>query len=140
MPVWERYDGAATLTAQGDHLVTEVFHNFQADENFEASDVVAVDGIFTAITNTDNLCGVRLIVAPEEMTAADMNEDVPQPHSGLVWYQWYVARGPMVFRLRSKRTVPPEHKLWVIQWKSANGGTDATLLRWGLRMLWVVKH
>ncbi len=140
MPVWERYDGAAVVATEGSHVNTEVFANAQADENFEASDVVAVDGIFTVLTDTDNLCGVRLIVAPEEMVTGDITEDVPQPHSRLVWYEWYAGRGPMVFRLRSKKTVPPEHKLWVNVWKAANGGTTSTTLRWGLRILWVVKH
>ncbi len=138
MSVWERYDGTATVAAQGDHLSSEIFANAQADENFEASDVVIVDGIFTCLTNTDDLCGVRLVVAPEEMVAGDINEDVPQPHSPLIYYQWYVGRGPMVFRLRSKKTVPPEHKLWVVQWKAR--GTTSTVMNWGLRVLFVVKH
>ncbi len=140
MPVWERYDGAAVVTNQGDHINQEVFANAQADENFEASDVVGVDGILTVITDTDNLCGIRLLVVPEELVTADLTEDVPQPHNRMVWYSFYAARGPMVFRLRSKKTVPPEHKLWIQSWKAANGGTSATVLRWGLHVLWVVKH
>ncbi len=138
MPVWERYDGTVTQGAAGSHANTEIFANAQADENFEAADVVAVDGILSVITDTDDLMGIRLIVAPEEMVSADMNEDVPQPHSRLVWYSWFAARGPMVFRLRSKKTVPAEHKLWVTVWK-AQGGTS-TILNWGLHVLWVVKH
>ncbi len=138
MPVWERYDGNATLSAVGQHSNQEVFANAQADENFEASDVVGVDGILTVITDTDNLCGIRLIVAPEEMVSADINEDVPQPHNRMVWYSFYAARGPMVFRLRSKKTVHPEHKLWINLWKAQ--GTDSTVLFWGLHVLWVVKH
>lgn len=138
MPVWERYDQDVSLLNPGDHVNRQLFHNFQADENFEASDVVAVDGIFTVITDTADLCGVRLIVAPEEMVSADITEDVPQPHSPLVWYQWYCAMGPMVFRLRSKRTIPPEHKLWANVWKAR--GASATVVRYGIRVLWVVKH
>ncbi len=139
MPVWERYDGEHTgLATPGVHLNTEIFANAQADENFEASDVVAVDGILTVITDTDDLCGLRLIVAPEEMVTGDITEDIPQPHNRMVWYSWFVARGPMVFRLRSKKTVPPEHKLWVTTWKAR--GATSTALRWGLHVLWVVKH
>ncbi len=138
MPVWERYDGSHSVTAVGNHVNQEVFANAQADENFEASDVVGVDGILTVITDTDDLCGLRLIVAPEEMVTADITEDVPQPHNRMIWYSWFVGRGPMVFRLRSKKTVPPEHKLWITGWKAQ--GSSATAIRWGLHVLWVVKH
>ncbi len=138
MPVWERYDGTVSLGAVGTHANAEIFANAQADENFEASDVVGVDGILTLITDTDDLCGLRLIVAPEEMVTGDITEDIPQPHSRMIWYSWFAARGPMVFRLRSKKTVPPEHKLWVNMWKAR--GTATTNLNWGLHVLWVVKH
>ncbi len=140
MPVWERYDGAHVVAAAGSHVNSEIFANAQADENFEAADVVAVDGIFTVLTDTDEMCGVRLIVAPEEMVTGDLTADVPQPHSRLVWYEFWCGRGPMVFRLRSKKTVPPEHKLWVTSWKATSGGSVSTNVRWGLRILWVVKH
>ncbi len=138
MPVWERYDGLVGVAAVGDHVNTEIFHNVQADENFEASDVVIVDGILTLITDSDDLCGVRLLVVPEELSTGDLNEDVPQPHNRMVYYSWYAARGPMVFRLRSKKTVPPEHKLWIQGWKAS--GTTSTTLRYGLHVLFVVKH
>ncbi len=141
MPVWERYDRSEVLTAQGGHVNREIFHNLQADENFESSDVVIVDGIVTFITDTDDLCGARLLVVPEEILDGTLTEDVPQPHNDMVYYSWFVARGPMVFRLRSKKTVPPEHKLWMQVWKATSGGgTTATTIRWGLHVLFVVKH
>lgn len=138
MPVWERYDRANTLTSIGDHANDEVLHNFQADENFESSDLVIVDGIMTIVTDTSNLVGVRLLIVPEEILTATLNEDTPQPHNDMVYYSWYAAQGPIVFRLRSKRTIPPEHKLWVQSWKAR--GTDATEVRWGIHLLLVVKH
>ncbi len=138
MAVWERYHGGHSVTAEGSSNNVELFHNQQADENFEASDVVIVDGIFTCITNTDDLCGIRLLVAPEELVTGDFTEDVPQPHSQMVYYSWFVARGPMVFRLRSKRTVPPEHKLWLTSWKAS--GTVQTDVKFGIHLLFVVKH
>ncbi len=139
MPVWERYDGEyAGVGAEGSHNNRELFHNVQADENFEASDVVIVDGILTLITDTDDLFGVRLLVVPEEILTATLTEDTPQPHNDMVYYSWYAARGPMVFRLRSKRTVPPEHKLWLQAWKAK--GTTTSVIRWGIHLLFVVKH
>ncbi len=138
MAVWERYHGAFVFSAEGGSGNTELFHNEQADENFEASDVVIVDGILTVITDTDDLCGLRLVIAPEEILTASLTEDTPQPHSDLVYYSWHVARGPMVFRLRSKRTIPPEHKLWITGWKAS--GTASTNVRYGIQLLFVVKH
>ncbi len=138
MPVWERYHGANTLSTAGTHANTEVFHNFQADENFESSDVVIVDGIVTFLTDTDDLCGARLLIVPEEILTASLTEDVPQPHNQMVYYSWFLGRGPMVFRLRSKRTIPPEHKLWVQAWKA--NGSASTAIRWGMHLLFVVKH
>ncbi len=141
MAVWERYDDETTLAAVGSHTNREVFHNFQGDENFESSDVVIVDGIMTFITDTDDLCGARLLVVPEEILTAALTEDIPQPHNDMVYYSWFVARGPMVFRLRSKRTIPPEHKLWMQVWKATTGGgTTSTTVRWGAHLLFVVKH
>ncbi len=141
MAVWERYDGSGVLGSLGDHINRELFHNQQADENFEASDVVIVDGILTLITDTDDLCGVRLLVVPEEIASASLTEDVPQPHNQMVYYSWFAARGPMVFRLRSKRTIPPEHKLWIQTWKAnTGGGSTSTTLRYGIHLLLVAKH
>lgn len=138
MPVWERYHGEDTLGAVGTNVNTEIFFNTQADENFEASDVVGVDGILTVLTDTDALCGVRLIVAPSGLVSGDLTEDIPNPHDRMIWYSWFVGRGPMVFRLRSKKTIPPEYKLWMQSWKAA--ATLSTEVRWGLHVLWVVKH
>ncbi len=138
MPVWERYDGTSSLTTIGAHNSTEIFFNQQADENFEASDVVGVDGILTVISDTDDLCGVRLVVASDLLVQADITEDSPKPHDRMIWYSWFIARGPMVFRLRSKKTVPPQFKLWVNVWKAR--GSNATNIHWGLHVLWVVKH
>ncbi len=138
MPVWERYHNTFTLTTAGTHGNIELFHNFQADENFESSDVVIVDGILTVHTDTDDLMGLRLLIVPEEILTATLTEDVPQPHNDMVYYSWFAARGPMVFRLRSKRTVPPEHKLWMQGWKAV--GSTSTILSFGIHLLFVVKH
>ncbi len=138
MAVWERYDGNSQITTVGDHANVEVFHNDQGDENFEFADVVGVDGILTVITDTDDLCGVRMIVASNLVTTGDLNENSPAPHERGIWYSFYVGRGPLVFRMRSKKTVAPDHKLWINIWKAQ--GNSLTSVRWGLHVLWVVKH
>ncbi len=138
MPVWERYDIDPVVTAQGDHSNTAVFHNEEDTDNFQSADVVIVDGIVTVLTNTDDLCGVRMLIASELLLTGDLTEDQPNPHDDQVYYSWYVGRGPLVFRLRSKRIVPPEHKLWVQVWKAR--GSTATTVAVGLHLLFVVKH
>ncbi len=138
MPIWERYDTTNTLGAVGDHGNTELLHNQQADENFESIDLVFVDGIVTIITNTDDLIGVRLLILDEQILTANINEDDPEPHNPAVWYTWFAARGPMVFRLRSKKTLPPEHKLWLNVWKAR--GTTASTVNAGFLLYEAAKH
>ncbi len=138
MPNWERYQGDDTLLALGAHATREVFFNTQADEQFEASDVVIVDGIVTFMTDTDDLCGARLLIAPTEIAIGTFTENLPPPNNQMVYYSWFFGRGPVVFRLRSKRTIPPEHKLYVQQWKAS--GTTSTVSRYGMHLLLVVKH
>jgi len=138
MPVWERYDLDPVLAAQGAHSNTQVFKNEEDTDNFQSADVVIVDGIITVITDTDDLCGVRLIIASELLVSGDLTEDAPAPHDNMVYYSWYAARGPLVFRLRSKRTIPPEYALWVQAWKAR--GTVSTTVRIGAHFLFVVKH
>ncbi len=137
MAVWERYQKGNTLSTVNTHVTDEIFHNQAAvGQNFQSSDVVCVDGIVSVITDTDDLCGVRLLVTDENLTIVD--EDDPEPHSHLVYYSWFVARGPSYFRLLSKKTVPPESKMYVQTWK-ALGGTSTTI-NVGLHLLWVLKH
>lgn len=138
MPVWERYHGGDVISTAGGSITTEIFANAQADENFEAADLVIVDGIITFLTDTDDLCGARLLVVPEEVLIGALTEDAPQPHSDLVYYSWFLGRGPMVFRLRSKRTVPPEHKLYMQTWKAV--GSATTTIQYGMHLLFVLKH
>ncbi len=138
MPVWERYSGQNTLVAGGEHINTNVFSNTQSDENFESSDVVAVDGILTVQTDTDDLCGVRLLVLDGTISSGSITESDPAPHERGVWYSFFAARGPMVFRLRSKKTVPPAFNLWLETWKEQ--GSTSTKVNWGFHVLWVVKH
>ncbi len=138
MPIWERYDGEDTLVNVGDHGNSLIFHNEEDTDNFQSADVVIVDGIMTVVTDTDDLIGVRMLILPEVMTTADFNEDTPAPHDRGVYYSWYVGRGPLVFRLRAKRTIYAEHKLWLNTWKAR--GTSSTKVRWGLHAFLHLKH
>ncbi len=135
MPVWEQYDQTYSFTVPATQS-TQLFHNQEDTDNFQSADVVGVDGIVTVITNSDDLCRVRLVITPESMGST--NVELTPFHSPAQWYSWYVARGPLVFRLRSKKTVPPEHKLHMIV--SKQQGSTSTVVNVGLMVLWVLKH
>jgi len=138
MPVWERYVNDASLSAVGAHSNSMVFENNEDTDNFQNADVVAVDGILTVHTDTDDLMGVRLLVVPTGLVDADLTEDYPRPDDAMMWYSFFAARGPTIFRLKSKKTIPPDYALWIQQWKAS--GTTATTTRIGLHVLWVLKH
>ncbi len=138
MALWERYQGEQSVAAVGVHANTELFHNQEDTDNFQNADIVAVDGILTVLTPDDDLIGIRLLVAHELLTSGDLTEDAPAPDSPQVWYNFFAGRGPLIFRLRSKKTVPPQHKLWVQSWKAA--GSATTPVRFGIQIFWQLKH
>ncbi len=138
MPIWERYDKTTTITSVGAHSNFELLSNEEDTDNFQNADLVLVDGILTIITNTDDLCACRLIVAHEALVTGDLTEDVPAPDSRMVWYTFYVGRGPLVFRMKSKKTVPPQNKLWLQMWKAQGG--NSTIMHAGILLLMQLKH
>ncbi len=144
MLVWDRFEGdfGTTFATEGSNDAEELISN-QGIEGVGGglnvpTDLVIVDGILTVVTTTDDLMGVRLIVAPENLILTDFTSTDPAPHDPMVWYSWYCARGPLVFRLRSKRTIKPEHKLWIQAWKAS--GTASSVIHFGLLAAFVVKH
>ncbi len=138
MAIWERYQGEQSVTTVGVHANTEVFHNQEDTDNFQNADIVGVDGVLTVLTADDDLIGIRLLVCHELLTSGDLHEDDPTPDAPQVWYTFFAGRGPMVFRLRSKKTVPPQHKLWVQSWKAA--GSLTTSVKFGILIYWQLKH
>ncbi len=138
MPVWERYHGSSSLSTAGSSNTSLLLANEQADEQFEAADLTVVDGIVTFLTNTDDLCGARLLVVSDQITLSGLTEDEPRVHSPEIYYSWFLGRGPMVFRLRSKKTIPPEHVLAMQVWKAVGG--SLTNINWGIRALFVLGH
>ncbi len=138
MALWIRGSVSSTLGSVGSHSNTEEsqLHN-QTDNVFEDSDLVIVDGFLTLITDTDALCGFRFVRRPEEDVDGDINENDPQEGDPRIWYSMFHARGPVTYRLRSKFTIFPQHKLWSTSWKEA--GAASTVLSAGWRLLVVKK-
>ncbi len=138
MAIWERYSFAGTLSTEQSFANTELFHNEEDTDNFQNADVVIVDGIVTVITDSDDLCGVRLLIAHELLLTASLVYGNPGPSDVMNYYQWFVGRGPLVFRLRAKRTIPPQFKLWAQIFKEK--GTTSTAIRGGLLAYMQLKH
>ncbi len=113
--LWEEYDQTVSLTAVAAESSQEIFHNEVDDHIFASAPITIVDGIVTIITDTDDLCRVKLCIAHELMSAADIQ--ALDAHDSLWWYRWSCARGPLVFRIRSKKTIHPEHKLHIYMQK-----------------------
>ncbi len=100
MAQWIRKSETQTLGAAGADATTELLNHQEGEINAEG-DLVIVDGIVTVVTNSDDLCGVRLLVVPELLDSSDFNENVPESWNDMVYYSWFVARGPLVFRSSS---------------------------------------
>ncbi len=133
--LWEDYTTTFGLTAVSAAGSSELFHNEVDDHIFASAPITVVDGIATFIGDTDDLCRIKLVVAHESFVAADI--EALGSHEDQNWYRWFVARGPLVYRIRSKRTIPPEHKLWATAIKSQ--GANPTDVHMGLSLL-LVRH
>ncbi len=73
-----------------------------------------VDGYVTIITDSDDLCEVRLFgPAPGFTSPGDFAFSSPVRKEPICWYWFKVGRGPMVFRIRSKRTFDYLEELWM---------------------------
>ena len=136
MAIWERYQNTYSVTAVGAHVNTDILSNEAAAENFQSADLVIVDGIVTITSSTTDLVGVRLLIQDEEETG--QTEDDPEPHHPAVYYTWFAGQGVQSFRLRSKKTLPPEHKVVLQCWKA--GGTLPTQVHVGLLLYIQLKH
>ncbi len=92
----------------------------------EGSRYTIVDGIMTMITDNEDLWIVRLLHMPEIVGVADVDAANPDFNDRMNYYFWYAARGPVVFRLRAKRTLQDEETLRLQVFKRT-GSVSATL-------------
>ncbi len=137
MAIWERYQTTNTITTLGNAAANTLITNDITDDNYLSGDLVIVDGIISISGDTDDLLGTRLLVLDQDDTNLT-NEDNPEPHHPSVYYTWFSGRGLISFRLRSKKAVPPEHKLILQSWKA--GGSNSHILHVGLLLYMQFKH
>ncbi len=135
---WDRFTFEAAITTVGNHANQEVMSNASAPALHYERNLTVVDGIVTVVTDSDDLFGCRLIVAHELIVTGDISDTVPAEHDSAIYYSWFAARGPLVFRLRTNKTVRPEHKLWLTVWKELGAAASANI-RFGMRYF-VVDH
>lgn len=133
--LWEESSKSTSLTSIGTKDSDELFHNEVDDHVFASAPITIVDGIITLIADTTNLFRVKLVVCHESFVASDVQ--ALGSHEWQNWYRFNIGSGPLVFRLRSKRTILPEHKLWWTVEKMQ--GADTTNCHMGLQML-MVRH
>ncbi len=134
--LWEEYSKTITLTTVGSRDSQEVFHNEVDDHIFASAPITIVDGIVTIMSDLGtDMSNIKLGIFPELYTSTDV-EGVAA-HDSQWWYKWYVQGGPLVFRLRSKRTIRPEHKLWISGTKSL--ATNTTTVNCGMEFF-MVRH
>ncbi len=134
--LWEEYDQSYTgITTEGSNFAIEIFHNEVDDHIFASAPITIVDGIVTLYSDGVAFWKVRLGVFPELYVAQDI-EDLPA-HDSQWYYRWFHSGGPLVYRLRAKRTIPPEHKLWIYFEKRYNA-VSANI--YAGEMLYMVRH
>ncbi len=133
--LWEEFDQSTAITTEGAKITTEIFHNEVDDHVFASAPITIVDGTVTIVTDTDDLFAVKLVVVPELYVAADI--EALARHERENWYSWFVARGPVIYRIRSGRTIYPEQKLWVTI-RKARGG-NSSQIRIG-ELFFMVRH
>ncbi len=136
--LWTEYSTTDSISAVGAEVLTELYQNAVTDEKDQGGDVVIVDGLICIHSNTDDLMGVRLIVAHGGLVSADLDLSSLLRREDLIFYNWHTARGPSYFRLRSKKAIAPQYKLWSHTYKLR--GTSATQINVGYQLATVYKH
>ncbi len=109
-------------------LITPTFY----DDNH----LTIVDGIFLMGSDSDDLWVVRLVHTPELIGTADLTASQPDGDDRMNYYYWHVNRGPILMRLRSKKTLFEEESLWLQSWKIS--GTSQQELNVGIQIGYVV--
>ncbi len=92
-------------------------------------DLTVVDGYVTILTDTDELCQVRMFgPVPGFASSGDFAFATPERKEALNWYWFNCGRGPMVFRIRSKRTFDPLQELWIGGVKLRGAGASTLIM------------
>ncbi len=129
MAEWFRISRDDSITNVGDHVTSEInsLHN-QMVNLWEDSDLVIVDGIVTINVDTDNIMGVRFLVASEDHVIGDFTDTFPQENSSQIYYSFFTGKGSHIFRFRSDKTIPPQYTFFVTTWKESGPAAVSRVL------------
>ncbi len=142
MPIWEDYNKQATATvavlATARSWQTILVNDSDAAEVFLSGDIVFIDGIFTVHTNGDDLWEVMFVIARSDETTTTLN--AMARYNMNVWYYFHVARGPLPFRARSKKTLPVGHTLFMSTRKVQSVADASETIMIGINLMEVFVH
>ncbi len=126
MGEWISGDESFTLVTIGtSQTAIELWQNDDAPIH----DRTIVDGFVTMLTDTDELWRLDLYApAPNFAVASDFTFSAPARRDPLNWYRFYVGRGPLVMRTKSKRTFGANQELWMLASKLKGAGVTSELM------------
>jgi len=123
MLTWLRNTDSQTATSNRD-AGTE---NALLDNIDQPEDrMTVVDGIITLVSSNHDIWTVRLLHLPEMVGLNDLNASTPGENDRMIYYSWHIAGGPLVYRLRAKRTLYSGERLVLQTWKET-GSSEQTL-------------
>ncbi len=114
-------------TAQTAGTAVQLFVN----DDEPIRDRTVVDGFVTIVCTTTVLHTVRLFApAPGFAVAGDFTFGVPSRREFISWYSFGCASGPLVYRLRSKRTIAFNEEIWAQVQQERGGASTVVRVYW----------
>ncbi len=133
MAQWLRFSATNTISTAGAHANNQITALTNSGTNiWEEQDLFIVDGFIHIQTDTDNLCGVRLLVVPPTFVTGDLSDTNPSENDPVIKYSWWASRGPLPYRIKSKIRIPSDYDVWLTTWKELGG--DSTVINVGMRL------
>ncbi len=130
--LWTTHENEHTLGAVGAEGFNTIVDNTLSDPGEIGHKLTVVDGLLTVFCEGTNLYGIRLIVAQKDVATTELDYTTLLRRDERVYYLWHVAGGPSYFRLRSKKTILPDHILHCHVYKAVS--TTSNTVRYGLQI------
>ncbi len=108
-PRWSRKFTTGNFSAVNTAAVTSLM---SIDE--ESGGATLERLIVAGNSDADDPYVARIFVAPEITVQSDMDFNTPEDDSPLIWGVFYIARGPVVYDIRSKRSLNAGGDVWLI--------------------------
>ncbi len=120
------FEGTLTTAQTADGAV-ELWQNNDTPNH----DRTIVDGFVTIMVNTDALHDVTLYApAPNFAVAADFTFADPSRNEPIVWYRFGCAAGPLVYRIKSQRTLGAKEEVWAMTRQLRGSISSVVRVQW----------